>query len=294
MSDTIYFKGKLKKTKEPQDFFAKIQKGIKTKGVTKLWTAIVDDVSITIDFGDEASENFVFEFDGLSVESFCKVAFTPDEPVQDIKKSEFYTLLNIIYSTKSFFKEFELSDDFALCESFIDSKNYKLSLRELNAEETSRVKACFDKNCTNHTQMLIEFMKEDLGLPNDKEFPKLTICAEHFSPQTLNIPYEYWLYQTSSYADMGRLDEIDPSVYVDLGSVGFSIVAFEDGMEALCGSFSGKANFGQKDIQVMKFFKDKFLPIFNAEENLYERLLLAYRFFLSVYDYCGFKFVGIK
>lgn len=47
-----------------------------------------------------------------------------------------------------------------------------------------------------------------------------------------------------------------------------------------------------KDKQVELLFMEKFAPLFMKEEDPLEKCILAYRYFVSVYDYLGFRYVG--
>lgn len=64
MADTIFFKGKLKRGKDPLSVFEKIKKGIKKKGPTKNWICTIDEEqqSLRIDFPDDKSETFSLQF----------------------------------------------------------------------------------------------------------------------------------------------------------------------------------------------------------------------------------------
>ena len=46
-----------------------------------------------------------------------------------------------------------------------------------------------------------------------------------------------------------------------------------------------------RGIQVTNYYIDKFLPVFKKAGD-YEKCELAYRFMMSVYDFCKFTFAG--
>ena len=76
----------------------------------------------------------------------------------------------------------------------------------------------------------------------------------------------------------------------------FSVTACVDGIAELF-AVERNANFttttwDSKMSQVRRLYKEKFLPLFNAESDIYSKCILAYRYMVSVYEYCGFEFVG--
>ena len=50
--------------------------------------------------------------------------------------------------------------------------------------------------------------------------------------------------------------------------------------------------FGIKHVQEMRFFEEKFLPLFIAETDTFKQCILAHCFMVSVYEFIGFKFIG--
>ena len=47
-----------------------------------------------------------------------------------------------------------------------------------------------------------------------------------------------------------------------------------------------------KDKQVDLLFREKFAPLFMKEEDTLQICILVYRYFVSVYDYLEFRYVG--
>ena len=75
---TIFYTLKLKRTRTPVEAFEKMRKAIKKKGASNDWSYIIseDNQTMTVNFGDNKSENFVVSFDSTKVcDSFCKVFF---------------------------------------------------------------------------------------------------------------------------------------------------------------------------------------------------------------------------
>ena len=51
MAHTIFYNGKLKRTRTPSEVFAKIKTFVKPKGVTKSWSIEENENCLVIDFG---------------------------------------------------------------------------------------------------------------------------------------------------------------------------------------------------------------------------------------------------
>lgn len=164
MSDTIFFKGKLKRGRDPLEVFEKIKKGIKKKGPTKNWICKIDEnrKDFFIDFQDEGSETFSLQFNEKGeFNDFCKVAFPLEGDLFEAGKSEFKALLDILYSAKSMFNSIEITDDYGLAASYWDSKRFKSDFRNLTAEEEARVRRLFAEGFTTHEQLLMAVMAEE-------------------------------------------------------------------------------------------------------------------------------------
>lgn len=309
MADTIFYKLKLKRTRTPMEVFEKMQKSIKKKGPTKKWVCTIDEGHnrMMIDFGDEKSENIVFDFENKVSEGFSKVDFPIEgELFENEKKSEFKALLNMIWSARTSFSEMEITDDYGLAEDFIESKRIKIKLRELTEEETTRVKRIYDKGITGYADLITAIMMEDMNIPeNDDPMKHLNyeVNTLSFDQEPEMVCFiETYIYETAEYKDQGQLKNIPAVFYYNPSAVYFSVYAFIHGVQRICryqshvyrSDIINHRSFGVTDAQCLKFYNEKFIPVFEVEEDTYNKCILAYRYFLSIYDYCGFKFAGKK
>lgn len=302
MPNTIFYKGKIKRGRKPVEVFEKIQKGIKKKGPTKDWVCSMDEEQLRITFPD-GSEDFVLKCNAKGeFDDFCKVYFLDKESEEG--ENEFHALIDAIYNAKSMFSKFEIHDDFGLAESYWDSKRFKIHLRELTAVEKERVTRLFQAGYTTHEQLLLAIMAEDMEMSVDELRGYVNIDIG-FNDSTCWPPImftlESYLYETAAFGKEGRLCELPDWQYYDLGKVSFSVFAFIEGLAWVFCDGSGyhegfvlakKNSFSQKDAQVGLLFREKFAPAFLKSEDALERCLLAYQYFVSVYDFLGFQFAG--
>lgn len=198
-----------------------------------------------------------------------------------------------------------ITDDYGLADDFMESKKYKIAFRELSDYEMTRVKFIFDLGFHNHTDFILAHIYESLHMP----FPFNEDIKNYVD---YNIPYaednirrkECWmipvlltyLCMTSEYKNEGPVVDI-PDFYGELNAVWFSSYAFAGGIEELYqyNSYFNKNNnrsFGTKHSQIRSLYKNKFLPLLEREDNSFNRCVLSYRFFVSIYDYCGFVIIG--
>lgn len=316
MSDTIFYRGKIKRTKSPGEVFAKIQKSIKKKGPTKNWVCTVDKEAecLCIDFHDDASENFVLAFDGMEFNGFCKVAFPLEGELFEDGKSEFKALLDALYAAKSMYSKIEIFDDYGLAESYWDSKRFKCAFRELTVQEKERIRRLYDAGCQDYKQLLLAVVAEDMGIAVDeleKNINPLVSTADAFDTvvttgeririwTVIHGIMETYIYETAEYQRRGRVCELPYIEYTDLGGLNFSVFAFIEGMNELYSDYDayqfdyGERSFGAKHAQVRLMFREKFYPALQTENDAFEKCILAYRFFVSAFEYAGFHYVGRK
>lgn len=306
MADTIFYKGKLKRGKDPLLVFEKIKKGIRKKGPTKDWICTVDEDGqfLCIAFPDGKSESFVLQFkEKGEFDGFCKVYFPLEGELYEDGKSEFKALLDALYKAKSMFHSIEITDDYGLAEGYWDSKRFKLDFRNLTAEEDTRVRRLYFQGNTTQEQLLLAVMAEDMEMPVDELRDYINIHIDFQGEQFSKIHHTLgsYLYETAEFQKEGRLCEMPGWQYYDLGKVSFSEFAFVEGISWLFLDGTGpettislekKRAFSQKDAQVGLLFREKFAPLFMKEKNSLEKCILAYRYFVSVYDYLGFRYVG--
>lgn len=300
-STTIFYKLKLKLTRKPIEVFEKMAKSVKKRGATKSWICEYDEESFQIDFGDEYSETFVISFDDKKTcNNFCKVCFPlSGELFDDEKKSEFKTLINMIYSSRTSFSEMEITDDYGISQSFLDSKVNKIALRELTDDEMIRAKRLFDSGYTSVKEFITALLLDLRGLEYSK--PYYSYINIHvnffvdFSDRNHSNFYstfaESFLYEAAEYKDKGRLYECD-EYYSDLNGLMFSTMAFCHGVMDVTDIFHLKSGGDPKGTQVFRLYHNKYLPLLENEPDPYGQCLLAYRFVMSIFDYLGFKYVG--
>lgn len=302
---TIFYKLKLKRTRTPSKLFEKLQKSIKKKGATKDWVCTVDEEKgyMSVDFGEDKGETFCLKFDDKKVcEGCCKVYFPlSGELFDDEKKSEFKALINMIYSAKAAFSKMEITDDYGITESYLDSKVNKISLRELTEEENERARRIFENGQQNVKEFITALMYDYRDLPYSEDFiPYINIKIGNRyigfwdSYDKLCDFFESFvdsfLYETSEYQDKGRLKNVK-DYYGDLNGVYFAVSAFITGIDNITGYRIFEKGWDPKSTQVIRLYYNKYLPLAEAKTDNLGKCVLAYRFFVSIMDYLGFKAV---
>lgn len=302
--DTIFYKLQLKRTRTPAEVFAKMQKTIKKKGATKNWVCTVDSENgcMSVDFGIEESETFCIFFDEKKTcNGICKVFFPlAGELFEDEKTSGFKALINMIYAARESFSKMEITDDYGISESYLDSKVNKIALRELTDDEAKRAERLFKDGHETVKEFITALMFDYRGLP----------CSEDFMPYInryignrplgfmLGGNVDLWalfsafvdsfLYETAEYHDKGRLSSVR-DYYGDLNGVHFSACAFIDGVNLMTGYSTNERACDPKSVQVLRLFQNKYRPLMESEKSDFDKCVLSYRFFVSTMDYLGFK-----
>ena len=298
--DTIFYTLKLKRTRTSEEVFEKMKKSIKKKGPTAKWKCNIIDNGMIIDFCDDESETFCLYFENNKAEGFCKVGFPLEgELYEDDKKSEFKTLLNMIYSARTFFSEMKITDDYGLAEDFMESKEFKLTLRELNDEEIERAKRVFNSGYVKYSEFLVKILYDYLDIPYAEDYQKYinqsVVCSDYGEEEKKSLEsfIETFLYETSEYRDVGRI-YLNLDYYGELNGLWFSVYAFFLMINEFITNKGeeGTRGFGVKHGQLRKYYKRKFVPEFEKIVNDYDKCIYAYRFLVSAYDFCGFKYVG--
>lgn len=312
MSDTIFYKLKLKKSKTPQELFEKFIKFVKPRGVTKKWVCRADEGGkrFSLDFNDDGgSETFCVEFDGNNIcQSCCKVFFPLEgEQFEDEKKSEFKALLNMIYLARTLFSQMDITDDYGLCESFLDSKKYKIVYRGLSEEETERAQRIYNAGHTGIKEFITALLFDLRGLDYSDDYVKHINENCNFAGELNDALDEYnsfgneervfgafcdsFLYETSEFRDKGLLREnkgyIDNNLNIEMFSVGALVI----GINWLTGISGNFRAIDAKSGQVLKLYEHFYLPLCETETDDFGKCILAYRYFVSLYDWLGFKYV---
>ena len=314
MADTIFFTLKLKCSKTSQELFEKMKKSVKPKGATKNWICEVDGNNgiFSINFNDGKSEAFVISFNEKNVcDSFCKVYFPLEgDDFNNEKKSEFKALMNMLYSVRTFFSKMEISDDYGITASFLDSKKYKITFRMLNSQEVERAKRIFNNGHTELREFIIALLFDLRKLDYVEDYKSSINMSAASANSVKQYEEEYrkfgfanefllfsafvdsFLYETAEYQNKGLLRKTQEYFDSDFNSVLFSVSAFQIGIMQLIGIDNFRAA-DYKSGQVLKLYEHSFLALYNEEENAFNKCVLGYRYFVSIYDYLGFKYAGI-
>lgn len=239
---------------------------------------------------------------------FARLPFRLEGDLFEAGKSEFKALLDILYSAKSMFNSIEITDDYGLAASYWDSKRFKSDFRNLTAEEEARVRRLFVEGFTTHEQLLMAVMAEDMEM-SVEELRGYRIDNMYSDPSYPGGDYGYpiyntlsaYLFETAEFQKGGRVCELPDWQRFEPGAYMFSEMAFVIGIAWVF--FDGTGPYEEinlekkfistpKDKQVELLFMEKFAPLFMKEEDPLEKCILAYRYFVSVYDYLGFRYVG--
>lgn len=299
MSDTIFFHLQLKRTRTPQEVFAKMAKKIKKTGPTKKWTCEIKGDCLSIDFHDDVSESFCLDFKDKRADGFCKVGFLLGGEDYDDKKSEFVALMDMIYAVRTSFSSMEISDDFGLASAYLEGKRFKIKLRELTKEESEKAERLYEMGYTKYTDFIMAVCYMDLEIPFGKPYRRyvnmnLSFMRDHLRNGDRTPLFDTYLYELAEYKDLGRTCEL-PDFDGDPCGATFSRWAFTAGVDFL---FYIDLGFnpmgGEKYAQVRRLYVEKVLPVLETGEDSYDKCVLAYRYFVSIFEYCGFKRVEKK
>lgn len=287
------------------ELYEKLEKKInKKKGPTCKWECVYDsdEESIVIDFHDDKSETFYLKLDKKEPYSgFCKVYFDLGNDIFE-KSSEFKALLDTFYSIKNFFSVIEFSDDYGLAAGYWDSKRFKFEYRELTADEYKRVEQLYAEGYTKHEELLRAIMAEDMEMPYQEfvNYENPTIARGDSKGKIQNTLLTY-LYEASEFQKEGRFCELPDYLLGDPGKHTFAMWSFIEGIAWIFCDGSGYESeitlekhrcMIPKLSQIDLIYREKFAPLFIKEADAFQRCVLAYRYFVSVYEYTGFKFAG--
>lgn len=313
MADTIFFTLKLKRGKTTGELFEKMKKSVKPKGATKNWICEIDGNHgiFSIDFNDQKSEAFVLSFNEKRVcDGFCKVYFPLEgDDFNDEKKSEFKAFMNMLYSARAFFSKMEISDDYGITASFLDSKKYKITLRMLDSQETRRAERIFNNGHTELREFIMALLFDLRGLDFAEDYKSSINMSAASADSVKRYEKEYrefgyanesflfgafvdsFLYETAEYQNKGLLRKTQEYFDSDFNSVLFSVSAFQIGVMQLIGIDHFRAA-DDKSGQVLKLYEHSFLAAYNEEKDAFLKCVLGYRYFMSIYDYLGFRYAG--
>ena len=300
MSDTIFYDIKLKKNRTVSDVFIKIQKFVKPKGATKNWECFVGKNELVIDFHDDKSETFCLAFEKKEARGFCKVWFPlGGELFDNDKKSEFKALISMLHSFKNYCTEMSITDDYEIAEEIFRSLDYKFKLRELTDEESSRVRRLYDLGYTRCEDLLLAIVAEDLGMPEDFRWKEYVFS--HYllltEPEISRI-FETYLCELAIYKKKPLMEQPQyqtalkekKPVYHSPCMAPADVYTYTLGIKDVFEPFQYIINEWGRGAQVSKYLNDSFLPVFRQCKE-FGKCELAYRFMVSLADFCGFTFI---
>lgn len=102
---------------------------------------------------------------------------------------------------------------------------------------------------------------------------------------------ESFLCETTEFKDNGRLYQIK-KYYGQQNEVRDAVFAFTYGIELLTGIQEPDLVKEWTTKQVTSLYKNKYLPLIDEQNSELDKCIIAYRFFVSVLEYFGFKYVG--
>lgn len=205
----------------------------------------------------------------------------------------------MIYSARTSFSEMEITDDYGISESYLDTKVNKIALRELTDEEIERARRLFEDGRTEIKEFINALMFDYRELPYSEDFiPYINRRIGHRRIvfwESNDALYQFYdsfvdsfLFEMTEYQDKGRLRKVG-DYYGDLSGVYFSVSAFIDGIENATGYRISEKGWDPKDTQVLRLYYNKYLPLLETENDAFGKCILAYRFFVSILEYLGFK-----
>lgn len=303
MSDTIFYKLKIKKTRTPMEVFGKMIKKIKPRGATKRWTYTIneEETCMVVDFGDDESESFVVDFSNKVAEGFCKVGFPLEgEIFEEEKTSEFKALVNLIYCARTSLSEMEISDDYGLAQDYLESKFIKIKMLELSPEQTDRIRKLYDSGKKTPRDIMTAILMQELNIPENEDPLKYVwrdcvSCWGNEKTDMINL-VDTCLYKTAAYKGI-PISQIDLVYYYNPCSLYFAVFGFCFAVQSVCNYESYdfihsevvSRSFGSCHSQVRKLYWGKYIPAYEKLTDDYEKCILAYRFIVSVYEFCNFS-----
>ena len=315
MSDTVFYSGKKKRTVPSEKIYEKLKAGIKKKGQTKDWTCefAPENECISIWFGDGESETFTLEFDEKGAFSGCCKLFLPlDETTNEEDRTLMMTLLDLLYKAKSNFNTIQITDDYGLAQSYWESKKFKFEYRELSESEYNRVERLFRQGYTTHEELLRAIMAEDMEMSYEefRTYEHPDIAIDLYKGMIENSLATY-LYETSRFKNEKRVSDSLANYVSDPNKYMFALWGFEYGVGWIFRDGTTHSYYeGQRkqeeltsekhrcvtpiDAQIDLVYREKFLPLFSVEKDALMQCVLAYRYFLSVYEFTGFRYDGHK
>ncbi len=297
----ISYSGKKKRNYSTDEIYTKIISELKKSKLDKTWTCQKENDCISIDFKDNISDVFYLDFNKNDFSGYCRVKYNGGVEITTLER-----LLDILFMLQQKFSKLEVIDDYSICESYLKNKKIKIELIEVKIEEIEKLRAIYEEGYKDYRIFILNYIARSLNLKSYKDlyinrgvtdFQSRSKVEEVYEDIVRNI-FETYLYEATIYkencrfCDNGFYDKNNIAEYKALGSAGFDSYAFSSGMLMLIGNKEDYFSFGVRDAQVKRLYRDKIYGMLEKEKDDFEQCIVAYRFFISILKYTGFKFIG--
>lgn len=283
-----------------EDVFKKITNYLK-RNKNKVWACQLQDDTITINFNDGISDEFVLSVEKNKFCDYCRVSY--DEMADETTLEK---LLDMLFAIKRVFRKIEVDDDYSICEAYLKSKEIKIELVDLTEQDIATVNKIYNDGYKDYREFLLTYIARGLNLATYKDLYVNANVVERILANNTEELYkemvfnalETWLYETALYKQQRFYENEFHNVnnrmeYHALGSIAFDMVACCNGIQRIISkSVKKTTSFGIRDAHVQKLYREKVAEMLNQEENQYEQCVIAYRFLKSIMRYTNFEFVG--
>lgn len=297
----INYSGKKKRNYSTDEIYTKIISEVKKKKLDKMWICKKENDSISIDFKDDISDVFYLDFNKNDFSGYCRVKYNGGLEITTLEN-----LLDILFILQQKLSKLEVRDDYSICEAYLKNKKIKIELIEVKIEDMEELRVIYEEGCKDYKIFILNYIARGLNLKSYKDlyinrgvtdFQSRSKSEEVYEDIVRNI-FETYLYETTIYkekcrfCDNGFYDKNNIVEYMALGSAGFDSYAFSNGMLMLIGNNVDHFSFGVRDAQVKRLYREKIYGMLEKEKDDFEQCIIAYRFFISILKYTGFKFIG--
>ena len=297
----INYSGKKKRSYSTDEIYTKIMKELKKNKLDKIWGCKKENDCISIDFQDGVSDVFYLSFNKNDFSGYCRVKYNGGTEITTLEN-----LLNILFILKPKLTKLEVTDDYEICEAYLKNKKIKIELIELNTEDIEKLRVIYEEGYKDYRIFILTYIARSLKVESYKDLymncdvETLPACSEteELYKEIVQRIFETYLYETAIYKekervfDTGFYDKNNKVEYMGLCAAGFDSYAFACGMLLIIGDKQEHSSFGVRDSNVKRFYRDKICDMLKKEKDDFEQCIIAYRFFISILEYTGFKFVG--
>ena len=297
----ISYSGKKKRNYSTDEIYKKIISELKKNKLYKTWICQKENDCISIDFKDNISDVFYLDFNKNDFSGYCRVKYNGGIEITTLEN-----LLNILFILKTKLSKLEVTDDYEICEAYLKNKKIKIELIELNTEDIEKLRVIYKEGYKDYRIFILTYIARSLKLESYKDLyinydvETLPACSktEELYKEIGQRIFETYLYETAIYKGKGRVcdngfyDKNNIVEYMALGAAGFDSYAFACGMLLLIGDKEEHLSFGVRDANVKRLYRDKIYDMLEKERDDFEQCIIAYRFFISILEYTGFKFIG--